>query len=80
MKMYEIREMSLDELKTQLEEAREELYNLRFQKALGQLNNPRRIRIVKRDIARLKTVIREYELGIRKLPAEREQRSQEKKS
>ncbi|HDI51265.1 50S ribosomal protein L29 [candidate division KSB1 bacterium] len=66
MKMHEINELSLEEIKQRLEDALEELSNLRFQKALGQLSNPLRLRIVRRDIARLKTVIREYELGIRK--------------
>jgi|Deesub1362B_J571_1020462.scaffolds.fasta_scaffold01555_12 large subunit ribosomal protein L29 len=66
MKMHEIRELTLDELKMRLEEAKEELANLRIQHSLGQLNNPLRIRMVRREIARLKTVIREYELGIRK--------------
>ncbi len=66
MKMHEINELSLEEIKQRLEDALEELSNLRFQKALGQLSNPLRLRMVRRDIARLKTVIREYELGIRK--------------
>jgi len=70
MKMFEIREMTLDELQAALEDAKEELANLRIQKALGQLNNPLRLRLVRREIARLKTVIHEYELGIRKRPGE----------
>ncbi len=75
MKMYEIREMTLDELKLRLEDAKEELANLRFQKALGQLNNPLRIRMVRREIARLKTIIHEYELGIRKSAAEAQEKA-----
>ncbi len=63
MKMYEVNELPLEELRIRLEDAREELSNLRFQKVLGQLNNPMRIGIVKKDIARLETVIREYESG-----------------
>ena len=55
----------LDELK----KAKEELFNLRFQSATGQLESHGRIRAVKRDIARLYTVIRERELGIRATPA-----------
>ena len=70
MKMFEIREMTLEELQAALEDAKEELANLRVQKALGQLNNPLRIRMVRREIARLKTVIHEYELGIRKRPGD----------
>ena len=49
----------------ELRKAKEELFNLRFQAATGQLENPGRIRSVKRDIARIYTVLRERELGIR---------------
>ena len=52
----------------ELRKAKEELFNLRFQSATGQLDNHGRIRAVKRDIARLYTVIRERELGIRATP------------
>lgn len=55
----------LDELRR----AKEELFNLRFQAATGQLDNHGRVRSVKRDIARIYTVIRERELGIRAAPA-----------
>jgi large subunit ribosomal protein L29 len=72
MKMHEIRELTVDELKLRLEDSKEELANLRFQKTLGQLNNPLRIRIVRKEIARLKTVVHEYELGIRKRAGETE--------
>ncbi len=65
MKMYEVNELPVEELRIRLEDAREELSNLRFQKVLGQLNNPMRIGIVKKDIARLETVIHEYDLGNR---------------
>lgn len=58
-------ERLLDELRR----AKEELFNLRFQSATGQLDNHGRVRAVKRDIARLYTVIRERELGIRAAPA-----------
>lgn len=53
----------------ELRKAKEELFNLRFQSATGQLESHGRIRAVKRDIARLYTVIRERELGIRAIPA-----------
>ena len=53
----------------ELRKAKEELFNLRFQSATGQLESHGRIRAVKRDIARLYTVIREHELGIRATPA-----------
>ena len=65
MKVNEIREMSADELNQKLASLKEELFNLRFQAATGQLENPGRIRSVKRDIARIYTVLRERELGIR---------------
>lgn len=68
MKMHEINELSVEEIKQHLEDALEEQSNLRFQKALGQLSNPLRLRMVRHDIARLKTVVCEYELGIRKGP------------
>jgi large subunit ribosomal protein L29 len=58
-------ERLLDELRR----AKEELFNLRFQAATGQLDNHGRVRAVKRDIARIYTVIRERELGIRATPA-----------
>jgi len=65
MKASELRELSIPELKEKLRELREELFNLRFQKTVHQLENPMRIRQVKRDIARILTVIREKELNIR---------------
>ena len=65
----EFRELTDEELKSRLSDAKEELFNLRFQSATGQLESHGRIRAVKRDIARLYTVIRERELGIRATPA-----------
>jgi large subunit ribosomal protein L29 len=53
-----------DELVTRLREAKEELFNLRFQSATGQLDNNQRLRTVKKDIARIYTVMRERELGL----------------
>jgi large subunit ribosomal protein L29 len=53
----------------ELKKAREELFNLRFQSATGQLESHGRLRAVKRDIARIYTIIRERELGIRAVPA-----------
>ena len=57
-----------DELRTRLSDAKEELFNLRFQLATGQLTNNRRISTVKRDIARIYTVLRERELGLSVVP------------
>jgi large subunit ribosomal protein L29 len=61
----ELRDLSPDDLATKLAEAKEELFNLRFQAATGQLENHGRLRTVRRDIARIYTVLRERELGIR---------------
>jgi large subunit ribosomal protein L29 len=58
-----------ERLVTELKKAKEELFNLRFQSATGQLDTNGRLRAVKRDIARIYTVIRERELGIRATPA-----------
>ena len=60
----ELRSMSDNDLATQLREAKEELFNLRFQSATGQLESHGRLRSVRRDIARIYTVLRERELGI----------------
>ncbi len=60
----ELRDLAEDELLTRLREAKEELFNLRFQVATGQLDNNRRLQHVRRDIARIYTVMRERELGI----------------
>ena len=62
MKASEIREMTADELNTKLADLKAELFNLRFQLAINQLDNPMRISAVKKDTARVKTVIRENEL------------------
>jgi len=60
----ELRELGDEELVVGLREAKEELFNLRFQVATGQLDNNRRLHTVRRDIARIYTVMRERELGI----------------
>jgi large subunit ribosomal protein L29 len=60
----ELRELGDDELVSRLRESKEELFNLRFQVATGQLDNNRRLQTVRRDIARIYTVMRERELGI----------------
>ena len=60
----ELRNLQDDELGTRLREAKEELFNLRFQGATGQLENSSRLRAVRKDIARIYTVLRERELGI----------------
>jgi large subunit ribosomal protein L29 len=60
----ELRTLPETELVAKLKEAKEELFNLRFQSATGQLGNHSRLRVVKREIARIYTVMRERELGI----------------
>ena len=62
MKAKEIKEMTNDELVTKLESLKEELFNLRVRHATGQLENPNVLSSVKKDIARVKTVIREREI------------------
>ena len=63
MKASELREMTSAELTTKLQDLKEELFNLRFQLAINQLDNPMRISAVKKDIARVQTVIRQNELS-----------------
>ena len=63
MKMDKIRELSMTELDSELKKMKNELFNLRFQHVTGQLDNLLRIKDVKRDIARIKTVIRENEIA-----------------
>ena len=64
----ELRGLDEEELRTRLREAKEELFNLRFQVATGQLDNNRRLQVVRRDIARIYTVMRERELGLSAAP------------
>ena len=63
MELNKIREMTDVELAEQLDKMKQELFNLRFQHVTGQLENPVKMREVKRDIARVKTIIREKELA-----------------
>jgi large subunit ribosomal protein L29 len=67
-KAHELDEMNDVDLETRLRESKEELFNLRFQSATGQLESHGRLRTVKKDIARIYTVVRERELGIRVAP------------
>ena len=64
----ELDELTDVDLETKLRESKEELFNLRFQAATGQLESHGRLRLVKKDIARIYTVVRERELGIRQTP------------
>ena len=62
MKISEIRELSNEEINAKIKESKEELFNLRFQQATGNLEKPSRIRDLRHTVARLKTVLREREL------------------
>lgn len=66
MKARELRELSTEELEQKLADFKEELFNLRFQLATGQLDNPMRIKEVRKDIARVKTLMRERVLNIKR--------------
>ena len=62
MKASEFRDMNIDEMEQKLSELKGELFNLSFQHEIGQLENPQRMKETKRDIARIKTIIREVEV------------------
>lgn len=64
MKVKEARDLSTPELNQKVDQLKDELFNLRFQMATGQLDNQARIRVVRRSIARVMTVLRERELGL----------------
>jgi large subunit ribosomal protein L29 len=68
MKATELADLDAEELAAKLAEAREELFNLRFQNVTGQLDNPHRLREVRKDIARIFTVIRQRELAGEAVP------------
>jgi large subunit ribosomal protein L29 len=74
----ELDELTDTDLETKLRESKEELFNLRFQAATGQLESHGRLRLVKKDIARIYTVVRERELGIRTAPGSAEGAVKEK--
>ena len=62
MKSSEIKEMNLDEMQRKISDLKEELFNLRFQHEIGQLENPQKMKQVKRDIARINTIRREVQV------------------
>lgn len=71
MRTAELRGMNREDLAVYLAEAREELFNLRFQNATGRIDNYKRLRTLRREVARIETIIREAELGIdRTVPEE----------
>ena len=63
MKTKELHELTVDELNTKLKDLKEELFNLRFRHAIGQLENPASLKNVKKDIAKIKTILKERELA-----------------
>jgi len=65
LRKSELNKLSTDELNTKLRDNQEALVNLRFQKALQQLDHPQQISLIKKEIAQVKTAIREFELGKR---------------
>ena len=69
---HELDELNATDLEAKLREAKEELFNLRFQMATGQLDNNRRLRTVRHDIARIYTIMRERELGLSVAPDDNE--------
>jgi large subunit ribosomal protein L29 len=69
-KAVEMRELADEDLVTQLREAKAELFSLRVQGATGQLDNNRRLQIIRREIARIYTIMRERELGLAVAPSE----------
>jgi large subunit ribosomal protein L29 len=73
LKAHELDDLNDVDLEAKLREAKEELFNLRFQAATGQLESHGRLRTVKKDIARIYTVVRERELGIRTAPGSEEE-------
>ena len=73
-----LNEKTNEEIEGFLKKSKEELFNLRFQHATGQLDNTARLKAVKRDIARMYTVLRERELGISQAPAATETKADEK--
>ncbi|GAA3668622.1 50S ribosomal protein L29 [Nocardioides ginsengisoli] len=73
IRAHELDELNAVDLEAKLREAKEELFNLRFQAATGQLESHGRLRTVKKDIARIYTVVRERELGIRTAPGTEEE-------
>jgi large subunit ribosomal protein L29 len=62
-KAHEIRDLTDSQILEEIDKAKQEMFNLRFQSSTGQLENPQRIKLVQRDIARYKTILRERELA-----------------
>ena len=67
MKAPDLRQYTVEELKARVYELEEELFNLRFRHVTSELPNPLRMRVIRREIARIKTILKESEIGLRKL-------------
>ena len=65
MKKQDLNKLSVEELKAKLKDNNDSIMNMRFQKALQQLEHPKQITKIRREIAQIKTVLREFDLGIR---------------
>ena len=76
--MKNLNEKTNEEIEGFLKKSKEELFNLRFQHAINQLENPMRMKEVKKDIARMYTILRERELGISQAPEATETKAEEK--
>ena len=63
--LKEIKKLSITKLNSRLEDCNESMANMRFQKVLGDLEYPQKIREIKKEIAQIKTILKEYELGIK---------------
>ena len=63
--LVKMRKLSIDKLTSRLEDCYESMVNMRFQKVLGDLEYPQKIKEIKKEIAQIKTILREYDLGIR---------------
>jgi len=80
MKASELRELSITELENKISEAKKNLFNLKFQKASGQLENSMKIKNLKRDIARIETVAKEKEIALQKEEIKKDNIVSEKKN
>ncbi len=65
MKTVELRNFSIEELKDKKNDFKSEIFNLKIQKATGKIENPSRLKILRRDVARIKTIIKESEIGVK---------------
>ena len=69
LKSNEIRDMAVEEIEQRLHDIEEELFNLKFRRAVQRIENPLKIRFLRRELARIKTILNEHKLGVRRLDA-----------